>query len=80
MSVAKSAAAVILSLLMVGLLAGLLLKAAFHEPDVAPDAATPSSTLWDTRDFETILQGLLILGGVFAILMLLKSWGKEAGR
>jgi len=80
MSVTKSAAAVILSLLIVGLLAGLLLKAAFHEPAVAPDSATPASTLWATRDFETILQGLLILGGVFAILMLLASLGKEVGR
>ncbi len=80
MSVAKSAAAMILSLLLVGLLAGLLLKAAFHEPDMNPEAATPASTLWDTRDYETILQGLLILGGVFAILMLIGSSGKEAKR
>ncbi len=80
MGVAKSAAATIISLLVVGLLAGLLLRAAFHEPDVAPEAATPASALWDTRDYETILQGLLILGGVFAILMLIGSSGKEAER
>ena len=76
----KSAAAMILSILVIGTIAGLLLKTAFHEPDVNPDASTPTSTLWDTRDFETLLQGLLILGGVFAILMLLRSSGKETER
>ncbi len=80
MSVAKSAAATILSLLMVGLLAGLLLKAAFHEPDMDPETSAPASTLWETRDYETILQGLLILGGVFAILMLIGSSGIEVVR
>ena len=77
MSVTKSAAAVILSLLIVGLLAGLLFRASFSEPERSPDPTAPSSTLWDVRDFETILQGMLILGGVFAILMLLRSSGKE---
>ena len=80
MSASKSAAALILSVLVVGLITGLFLRAAFQEPATDPDAAAPTSTLWDTRDFETILQGLLILCGVFAILMLLRSSGKEAER
>jgi len=78
MGVSKSAAAIILSLITVGLIAGILLKASLHGPEARPDADVPASTLWSVRDFETILQGLLILGGVFAILMLLGSSGKGA--
>ena len=80
MSLAKSASATIVSLLVVALLSGLLLKTSFHEPDVAPDAVTPAKALWDGRAFETLLQGVLILGGVFAILMLLRSSRREAER
>jgi hypothetical protein len=80
MSSSKTAAAVILSVLVVILILSLLLKASFHEPANAPDGASPGSVLWESRDFETILQGLLILGGVVAILMLLRSSKAEAQR
>jgi len=80
MSSTKSAAAMILSVLVVILLASLLLKAAIHEPAAAPDQAGPGTVLWESRDFETILQGLLILGGVVAILMLLRSSKQEVQR
>jgi len=74
---AKTVAAGIVSVLLVVLLASLLLKAAFQAPADVPEAKSPGGALWGTRDFETILQGLLILGGVFAILMLLRSSRKE---
>jgi hypothetical protein len=74
---AKTVAAGILSLLVVALLISLFLKTTFHEPHATPQSASPGGTLWDSRNFETILQGLLILSGVFATLMLLRSSTKE---
>jgi len=80
MSSSKTAAAVILSVLVVLLMLSLLLKVAFTEPVNPPDQAAPGSVLWESRDFETILQGLLILGGVVAILLLLRSSKAEVQR
>lgn len=77
MNSAKTTAAWLLSILAVVSMAALLLKAGFHEPQVLPLDSSPGVVLWVARDFETALQGLLILGGVFAILMLLNSSMKE---
>jgi len=79
MSAAKTVLAGVLSLLIVVLTASLLLRAGLTEPLTSPEATNPGRALWETRDFETILQGLLILSGVFAILMLLKATKQEAG-
>jgi hypothetical protein len=77
LSAAKTAAAGMLSILFIVSIASLLLKVGFAEPAASPEAASPGGTLWDVRDFETILQGLLILGGVFAILMILRALRRE---
>jgi len=80
MSTMKTASAAIIAILMVIVMAGLLLKASVLGPVDQPLSPNPGDYLWDARDFETILQGLLILGGVFAILMLLRTSRREAIR
>lgn len=77
MNGSKTVAAVILTLLLIIFLASPLLKASLAAPEEAPQPSNPSEVLWSQRDYETILQGLLILGGVFAILMLLRASRRE---
>lgn len=73
MNASKSAAAALLSLILVMFLVPPLLRAGFKEPAEFQASTSPSEALWIERDFETLLQGFLILGGVFAILMLLRT-------
>lgn len=78
MTVAKTASAAIIAILLAGVMGGVLLKASVSGPVNPPLTPSPGEFLWESRDYETILQGLLILGGVFAILMLLKTARREA--
>jgi hypothetical protein len=42
-------------------------------PAAAPSATSAGTALWSGRTGEVILQGLIILSGVFSILLLLGS-------
>ena len=73
MNVHKTAVAAVLSILLTLFLVSPLLKAGLQEPSAPPVALGPSEALWTERGIETLLQGLIILSGVFAILMLLRG-------
>lgn len=77
-NVAKNAAAGILCVLIVSLFISIILRPSLEEPESISETVAPALVLWEDRDFETILQGLLILCGVFAILMLLRAARLEA--
>jgi len=47
---------------------------------VPPEPATAGTALWDGRTVEVLLQGLIILTGVFSILLLLGPDPKGGGR
>jgi hypothetical protein len=49
-------------------------------PVVLPPEAGAGTALWDDRTCEAILQGFIILTGVFSILLLLmRSWRAKGG-
>ncbi len=70
---AKAAAGIVLALVFLGLVLVAALPEALVFPSAAPSGPTIGEALWGPRTFETILQAIILLGGVVAILLLLGS-------
>ncbi len=69
----KAAIGIVLALVFLGLVLVAALPEALVFPATAPPGANPGTAMWDAREFETILQSVILLGGVVAILFLLGS-------
>ena len=70
---AKSAAAFAVAVLFLILFIVILGQSVPVLPVTPPFPASAGTALWNGRTFEVILQGLIILSGVVAILLLLKK-------
>jgi len=73
----KTIGAGVLSVVFILIVAFVLIKTSHVEPSLVPEITYPGDVLWNTRNFETILQGFILLSGVFAILMLLRASRRE---
>ncbi len=70
---AKAAVGIVLALMFLGLVVVAALPENLVFPSAAPAGDNPGITMWGPRTFETIVQSLILLGGVVAILLLLGS-------
>lgn len=70
---AKTAIGIVLGLVFLGLVVVAALPETLVFPATAPAGTNPGLAMWDARQFETIFQSLILLGGVVAILLLLGS-------
>ncbi len=68
---AKTLAGAILAIAFVALFTAALIPAAIAWPATPPTATGVGIAMWETRTFEVLLQGVVLLGGVVAILLLL---------
>ncbi len=67
----KGLAGVLIAIAFVTLFTAALIPAAISWPAIAPASGGVGTAMWETRTFEVLLQGLVLLGGVVAILLLL---------
>jgi len=67
---AKTAGAIILGAAFLLLFLSAVLPATAAWPVALPPAG-PGGAMWNGRTFEVVIQGFLILAGVFSILLLL---------
>ncbi len=67
----KGLAGVLIAIAFVALFIAALIPAAISWPAIAPASGGVGTAMWETRTFEVLLQGLVLLGGVVAILLLL---------
>ncbi len=70
---AKTGIGIILGLVFLGLVLVAALPEALVFPASAPAQDQVGVAMWDARQIETIFQGIILLGGVVAILLLLGS-------
>ena len=70
---AKTAIGIVLGVVFLGLVLVAALPEALVFPAAEPGGTTVGVAMWDLRTFEVIVQGLILLGGVVAILLLLGS-------
>ncbi len=70
---AKTVIGIVLGLVFLGLVLVAALPETLVFPASAPAGVNPGIAMWDARQFETILQSIILLGGVVAILLLLGS-------
>jgi hypothetical protein len=70
---AKTAAGLILSVLFFSLLIIAILSITTPWPATAPDYTDVGYAKWGVRSFEVLLQGIILLAGVVAIILLLGS-------
>ena len=70
---AKAVAGAVIGLTFLGLLVFASLPSAISWPSVAPGGPSVGVAMWQERTFEILIQGLILLGGVVAILLLLGS-------
>lgn len=70
---AKAAIGIVLGLVFFGLVLVAALPETLVFPATAPTGTNPGLAMWDARQFETIFQAVILLGGVVAILLLLGS-------
>ena len=70
---AKSACALVLAILFIIVFFVALGQGVPALPATAPQLTIAGASLWKGRTFEVILQGLIILSGVVAILLLLRT-------
>ncbi len=68
---AKTVGAIILGAAFLLLFLSAVLPATAAWPVAPPPAAGPGGAMWSGRTFEVVVQGFLILAGVFSILLLL---------
>ncbi len=68
---AKGLAAGLVAIAFGTLFTAALLPAALSWPAAPPLGTGVGTALWETRTFEVLLQGIVLLGGVVAILLLL---------
>ncbi len=77
---AKGLAAALVAIAFGALFTAALLPAALPWPVAAPAGTGVGTALWERRTFEVLLQGVVLLGGVVAILLLLGTRrSREAG-
>ena len=69
----KAAAGIVIALAFVGVFLVAILPSTIVWPAAAPGGTTIGSAMWEGRAFEVLLQGIILLGGVIAILLLLGS-------
>ena len=70
---AKLAAGIVLGLAFLGLLVYAILPSSIAWPAAGPSYTGVGMAMWQDRTFEVLLQGVILLGGVTAILLLLGS-------
>ena len=70
---AKSACALVMAILFLVVFLAVMGHGVPALPATAPPLTIAGAVLWKGRTFEVILQGLIILSGVVAILLLLRS-------
>jgi len=70
---AKTAIGIVIGLVFLGLVLVAAMPESLVFPATAPAGQNPGVAMWDARQFETILQSIILLGGVVAILLLLGS-------
>jgi hypothetical protein len=75
---AKTACAGILGSVFLVIFIALIVPHALSWPMVTPVSAGIGAVLWKGRTYEVLLQGIIILAGVMAILLLLGL--KQPGR
>jgi hypothetical protein len=76
---AKTAFAIILGALFLLLFITVLVPDAATWPVTIPTNTATGIVMWKDRTFEVILQGFIILAGVFSILLLLGSIKSRKG-
>jgi len=75
---AKNASALILGTAFLVLFIALVVPPAVSWPAIIPASSGVGVALWKGRTYEALLQGMIVLAGVFSILLLLGL--KESGR
>jgi len=75
---AKDACAGLLGILFLGIFIALVVPPVVSWPAIIPVSPGVGAALWKGRTYETLLQGMIILAGVFSILLLLGL--KQSGR
>ncbi len=75
---AKNTCAVILGIIFLAVFIALAVPGARPLPAIPPVPAGIGTALWKGRTFEALLQGMIVLAGVLAILLLLGR--KQSGR
>ncbi len=68
---AKTLAGALIAIAFLTLFTAALIPAAISWPAEAPAGTGVGTAMWGTRTFEVLLQGIVLLGGVVAILLLL---------
>jgi len=76
---AKTAFAIMLGAVFLLLFITILVPAAPTWPVTIPSNTAAGIVMWKDRTFEVILQGFIILAGVFSILLLLGSIKSRKG-
>lgn len=76
---AKTAFALILGMLFLLLFIAVLVPDATVWPVSIPTETAAGTVMWKDRTFEVVLQGFIILAGVFSILLLLGSIKSRKG-
>jgi hypothetical protein len=76
---AKTAFAIILGVFFLLLLIAVLVPDAAVWPISIPAETAAGTVMWKDRTFEVVLQGFIILAGVFSILLLLGSMKSRKG-
>lgn len=69
----KELAGMIVGVMLIILFAGTFLMSSIPWTDSVPVISDLGIILWGIRSYEVILQGFIILSGVIAILLLLRS-------
>jgi hypothetical protein len=67
----KALAGSLIAIAFATLFTAALIPAALSWPATAPGSGGVGAALWEGRTFEVLLQGIVLLGGVVAILLLL---------
>jgi hypothetical protein len=75
---AKNASALILGTAFLVLFIALVVPHAVSWPAIIPVSPGVGVALWKGRTYEALLQGMIVLAGVFSILLLLGL--KQSGR
>jgi hypothetical protein len=75
---AKDACAGMLGIIFLGIFIALVVPYAASWPAIIPGSPGVGVALWKGRTYEVLLQGMIILAGVFSILLLLGF--KQSGR
>jgi len=68
---AKTLAGALVAIAFGALFTAALIPSAILWPAAAPAGTGVGTAMWETRTFEVLLQGIVLLGGVVAILLLL---------